>query len=155
MISWCPSSLFWVLMGVYSKRPSHLSTMTRVTWSGDKCLHCTIPAALPCFASEAIWHFVVSQCSSAQSSGLPTPDSIKSFRACLLFFKYTLTCALNSRNDKSYLTYSQFSSNLLFTKFIDTWGWELILSMLGSRMRQYPFNMLTQMLQWAGFGFLE
>jgi hypothetical protein len=58
-------------------------------------------------------------------------------------------------NDKSYLTYSQFSSNLLFTKFIDTWGWELMLSMLGSRMRQYPCNMLTQMLQWAGFGFLE
>lgn len=155
MISWCPSSLFRVLIGVYSKKPSHLTTTTRVTWSGDKCLHGTIPAALPCFASEAICHFMVSQCSSSQSSGLPTPDSIKSFRSCLLFFKSTLTCALNSRNDNSYLTYSQFSSNLLFTKFIDTWGWELMLSMLGSRMQQYPCNMLTQMLQWAGFGFLE
>ncbi len=155
MISWCPSSLFWVLIGVYSKRPSHLSTMTGVTWSCDKCLHGTIPAASPCFVSEAIWHFVLSQCSSTQSSGLPTPDSIKSFRACLLFFKYALTCALNSQNDKSYLTYSQFSCNLLFTKFIETWGWELMSSMLGSRMPQYPCNMLTQMLQWAGFGFLE
>jgi hypothetical protein len=86
--------------------------------------------------------------------GLTELDSMKSFRECCLFFKYTFTCALNSWKDKSYLTYSQLSSNLFFIEFIKTRGWALILSMIGSKTPQYPCNMFIQIFYVGGFWFL-
>jgi hypothetical protein len=44
-------------------------------------------ATSPCFAFEAMRRFMFSQCSFAQSLGLASPASIKSFKTCHLFFK--------------------------------------------------------------------
>ncbi len=85
-------------------------------------------------------------------SGVAT--SMNNFNACHLFFKYTFTYTLNSRYHKSYLMYSQFSSNLLLIWFNKTYGWALMLSILGSKMPQYPHNMFTQIFWWGGLGFV-
>ncbi len=60
---------------------------------------------------------------------------------------------MNSLYAKSYSTYSQLSSSLLLTSFINAWGWAVMLSTLRSNIEQYPRNMLTQILWWRGLGF--
>jgi hypothetical protein len=44
-------------------------------------------ATSPCFASKATRCLMFSQCSFAQSLSLASPTSIKSLKACHLFFK--------------------------------------------------------------------
>lgn len=75
-------------------------------------------ATSSCFASKVMNHFILSQCSYAQLVGIDAFASMKSFKPCCLLFKKTFACTLNSRNNKSQPTYSQFSSKLDLISFI-------------------------------------